>query len=811
MRRKSDAWINATHILKIAKFPKAKRTRILEKDVQTGIHEKVQGGYGKFQGTYVPLDLGREIARSFGVLDVLRPIFDFQYIEGQLETPPPAPKHNHALALNVAKRAHKDNETTKKFKTVTGEPKKRGRPRRITLAKAPDLKHEDTVPINGPSIGTFSTSPTLAQRQDTLQDAHIKDEDLELADSDDELDSSNKVLDELMNHKELFGRDLFDRVGSLSVAGLSQQNLQLPRTALFDPYSLLQYHLLLQKPESVYGEYFSSLLSYFLDDKKGGAERLMNPPQPLSKININQPIDNDGNTIFHWACLMGNTQMMEFLLETFQVPADIRNTLGETPLMFLVKFNNSFEMGNFAHVLALLALSTTAVDNRGKTVLHHIAALDKSKERFGKHYMEALLGDTESEDTEEKEKTEDTGNAWKNIQDSHLDGNMDDSGSGLASGTTGGLASGATGSLSSAPLFQSEGSPSPSPRVSAPQDIGRFLNHQDADGNTAFHIAAHNLNKKLIRVFLAHHKQVDFTLRNLVSYLVEDYLALHNFVLRLDNADNDEVPGTASMALLFDSLLSNTKAAVKMHNTMSNLITERLTELAYAIDKELNEKDEAIVAFFKVVRMATQAKLESQRSVLALFRMDHLVDELDQGGDEDADDVLGTLRHDQVLQDEINRLINDLCFQFLQKKEEFDEKAREYCSAQNRVYKRRLEEMQEEDSENSDTKELGDSHGKDNGVVGKSDGVADDDSFELAVELSKQIVRRRKLMKELYREQLRVDDGVDDRKLPERSIIDEYLEDDKLNKYCRLLSLCCGMEVAEVESSIELIEQLLRR
>ena len=104
MRRKLDSWINATHILKIARFPKAKRTRILEKDVQTGIHEKVQGGYGKYQGTYVPLNLGAEIAQSFGVYDVLKPIFEFEYVEGKSDTPPPAPKHSHASASNVARR-----------------------------------------------------------------------------------------------------------------------------------------------------------------------------------------------------------------------------------------------------------------------------------------------------------------------------------------------------------------------------------------------------------------------------------------------------------------------------------------------------------------------------------------------------------------------------------------------------------------------------------------------------------------------------------------------------------------------------------
>lgn len=54
MRRQSDNWVNATHILKAAGFDKPARTRILERDVQKGNHEKVQGGYGKFQGTASP-------------------------------------------------------------------------------------------------------------------------------------------------------------------------------------------------------------------------------------------------------------------------------------------------------------------------------------------------------------------------------------------------------------------------------------------------------------------------------------------------------------------------------------------------------------------------------------------------------------------------------------------------------------------------------------------------------------------------------------------------------------------------------------
>ena len=51
MRRRSDHFINATHILKVAEYDKPARTRILEREVQKNPkHQKIQGGYGKYQG-----------------------------------------------------------------------------------------------------------------------------------------------------------------------------------------------------------------------------------------------------------------------------------------------------------------------------------------------------------------------------------------------------------------------------------------------------------------------------------------------------------------------------------------------------------------------------------------------------------------------------------------------------------------------------------------------------------------------------------------------------------------------------------------
>jgi hypothetical protein len=52
MRRKSDSWINGTHILKAAQIDKGRRTKILEKEVHGEPHEKIQGGFGRYQGTW---------------------------------------------------------------------------------------------------------------------------------------------------------------------------------------------------------------------------------------------------------------------------------------------------------------------------------------------------------------------------------------------------------------------------------------------------------------------------------------------------------------------------------------------------------------------------------------------------------------------------------------------------------------------------------------------------------------------------------------------------------------------------------------
>ncbi|KAF2670558.1 apses-domain-containing protein [Microthyrium microscopicum] len=108
MRRRADDWINATHILKAAGHDKPARTRILEREVQKGVHEKVQGGYGKYQGTWIPLPDGLALAERSDIINLLRPIFDF--VPGDF-SPPVAPKH--ATAASSKPRAPRQSMAKK--------------------------------------------------------------------------------------------------------------------------------------------------------------------------------------------------------------------------------------------------------------------------------------------------------------------------------------------------------------------------------------------------------------------------------------------------------------------------------------------------------------------------------------------------------------------------------------------------------------------------------------------------------------------------------------------------------------------------
>ncbi|KAF3984971.1 hypothetical protein FT663_05479 [Candidozyma haemuli var. vulneris] len=859
MRRKSDGWINATHILKIAKFPKAKRTRILEKDVQTGVHEKVQGGYGKYQGTYVPLESGAGIARMFGVYEVLEPIFKFSYVEGKSETPPPAPKHNHASASNIARRqpsiktlndSNSENGQRKKIKMEeqhgSESLKKRGRPKRVPLERKarPGLEPSQTVPITharGPSMGTFSSKqdstsshanisfPSLT-RQETEKDVlqimasnlSVRNDDLESDTSADEIplksrgsrDSNTKDDDDdFMSGRELFGiqesfagRDSFEKIIEMHKRNRYHSHLSSARSLSNNGANmttgLMHYHNSqnhFDDPSNRLGtnrdDYFSALLDYFLHDDHGSLQTesrrtyslpqpILNPPEPLSSININQRVDNDGNSILHWVCAMANLPVFQFLTSKFSGIMNLgnKNYSGENPLMFMIKFNNSYQQRNFNDFLQPLADLIFTADDRGQTVLHHIANLCKpaslesrdldlrrSKERYASYYLESILSQASRDDHYSLNE----GNSTTRFAD--------------------------------------------------------LLNHQDQERNTPLHLFAYHLNKKCIKTLIKFHRVLNLELRNAVGHSVEDYLASNNYVLRIEN-DGSEDLEVASHSLnqssvaqtsvigqsqTMETQVQNTKSAICLQNTMSNSITERLSELAYAIDRELGEKDKKLLSLCKCLRKVSYEKYLSQKASLGVFKLDYLIEDMEKDFDAgeyrtnkaDGGSLSVDTSRDIIIQEEISRLSNDMSFQSLVVNEELQMAWERYRFAREKILEQQLTGLVDAISVRSE-----ECHAE---------------ARQLAISLQREIRKRKNLSGQVYSldgttpiigqyaDEFKENEksGSSSLSCPANShgVISTISQSDKLYKYCKLIALSCGMSFSEVESSIDLIEQSLLR
>ncbi|BCS22101.1 putative APSES transcription factor [Aspergillus puulaauensis] len=330
MRRRADDWINATHILKVAGFDKPARTRILEREVQKGVHEKVQGGYGKYQGTWIPLPEGRLLAERNNIIDKLLPIFD--YVAGD-RSPPPAPKHTAASKP----RAPKANN-----RRVTNE--------EVFAAAKP---HRNMGP------------PSFHHEQYEINPGFDEDESIEQA----TLESSSMIADEEMISMSQNGpyssRKRKRGMNEVAAMSLSEQE-----------------HIL-------YGD---QLLDYFMTVGDAPEATRVPPPQPPANFQVDRAIDDSRNTALHWACAMGDLEIVKDLLRR---GADIKalSVHEETPLVRAVLFTNNYEKRTFPALLDLLLDTISFRDWFGATLFHHIAQTTKSKGKWksSRYYCEVAL------------------------------------------------------------------------------------------------------------------------------------------------------------------------------------------------------------------------------------------------------------------------------------------------------------------------------------------------------------------------------------------------------------------------------------
>ncbi|KIJ20108.1 hypothetical protein PAXINDRAFT_107851 [Paxillus involutus ATCC 200175] len=348
MRRRSDSWLNATQILKVAGFDKPQRTRVLEREVQKGEHEKVQGGYGKYQGTWIPLERGLALAKQYNCEAGLRPIIEFQPAG---KSPPLAPKHlvSSGTAAKPARRAAIAAVAEPSSSLVATRSRRQ--------AEVEEESEKEPFSEPGSEDGSMTSSPSRGSSSSRTPSP--------IADTYDQMEVSEDRRHG--GRRKAPRRHLHERYDDASEEeGAPQAN------GTNDPRA-----------------YSDQILEYFISDTNQIPQILISPPVDF---DANMAIDDDGHTALHWASAMGRLRIVKLLLtagaDIFKV-----NKAGQTALMRSVMFANNYDVRKFPELYELLHRSTLNIDNYNRTVFHHIVdvAMSKGKTHAARYYMETVL------------------------------------------------------------------------------------------------------------------------------------------------------------------------------------------------------------------------------------------------------------------------------------------------------------------------------------------------------------------------------------------------------------------------------------
>lgn len=424
MRRRKDSWLNATQILKVAGIEKGKRTKVLEKEILIGEHEKVQGGYGKYQGTWIKFDRGLEFCRQYGVEDALRPLLTYDMGQdggvagrGGHDTPTKeqAMAAQRKRLYNSGAENRSANQSGTFFKNIS-----------TTAAHAVSAiskaRFDSPVPRsrNGPNSGhppSFSrqsSQQNLASQESAYpggsQQSFLSNDGYLPSGQDSAYATQYTQPGQGDNRNGDIDEPPRKRIRA-TPGGLEQNqmdgyyDLSMREATPTEPNESFQYH----NSQLAHGEESSILppLSINaiqgLDQKKSLLLSLFmdNGQTDFSKHEVfltmtaqdlDTPIDNSANTALIWAATLARLPLLKALISRGASIYRV-NRAGETALMRACSVTNNLDMGSFPDLLELLGPTIEFTDLRYRTVLHHIAVTSAVKGRSSatKYYLESLL------------------------------------------------------------------------------------------------------------------------------------------------------------------------------------------------------------------------------------------------------------------------------------------------------------------------------------------------------------------------------------------------------------------------------------
>ncbi|GAA5881935.1 hypothetical protein JCM16303_003475 [Sporobolomyces ruberrimus] len=392
MRRREDSWLNATQILKVAGVDKGKRTKFLEKDIAQGVHEKVQGGYGRYQGTWIPFERAVELANAFSVAHLLAPLFDY--------TPPPPP-----VSLNGA--APPPPIVNPYAPTAVSMPPP------LPLPAAAPMQQPIPQPHYSQNLPPQSAQDILmqARQQGLIPDASPVDSPEPSTSSQQGLKRTNDSLeqDDIKRFRSEFTNGFrppsAERELQQDAFSANRFSPPPPSTSVPDT----NFRTTLLKPNknpielsnidpNVLENNRTLLKAVFSLENEGSSGDSIAPPIPDLSLHLppdlpaDLPIDENSHTALHWAAALGRLSVVQAFLN-YGADLNLGNNVGETPLIRAILVTNNSDQDTFGRLLEYLHPSLRTVDHSGRSVLHHCALVAgvKGRAQSARYYLETVL------------------------------------------------------------------------------------------------------------------------------------------------------------------------------------------------------------------------------------------------------------------------------------------------------------------------------------------------------------------------------------------------------------------------------------
>lgn len=391
MRRRHDSSLNATQILKVAGVEKSKRTKILEKEILTGVHEKVQGGYGKYQGTWIPYQRAVDLCKQYSVYDALYPLLSFDVDNTGMENTPTKEQAMAAKRSRLAAEFYSNNSTA----SSNG----------ISASANPSMS---------PAIGASGHNSMIS----FARPLQVSSNSVQLATSASAALSSLKAGSS-SSSSDVYGGSV-QAIESQSVAVNTRSTGAAPKSThgydydyapaikkaryevstssssgLLDDENVPEILAPLDPIKDTVENFERSrelMTQIFMDDGTDDIDRLLLESEETAKINIDVAIDESGHTALHWASALARVQLVRDLVK-HDASVARTNYAGETPLVRAVLVTNNSEFSSFSELLDILFPAIPLVDKQGRTLLHHIAltAGIRGRSDASRYYLETLL------------------------------------------------------------------------------------------------------------------------------------------------------------------------------------------------------------------------------------------------------------------------------------------------------------------------------------------------------------------------------------------------------------------------------------